>query len=193
MTKPVICIEGLDGVGKSETAARLAARIGAMLVHTPPPELAAVREVWRLPSLGTINGRYLHFLAALTITSERIRAHRQQYPIILDRYLLSTYCYHLALGANVVIDLSTLGLEEPTHVVLLDCDEEVRRKRLLGRVHRTQEDLLTLGEIGQKVRDLYARSPTLRIDTTDLTIDEAIDRICKICGTDSIAHQEYRE
>lgn len=193
MTRPVICIEGLDGVGKSETAAGLAARIGALLVHTPPVELAAVRDVWRLPCRGTINGRYLYFLAALTITSERIREHRQRTPIVLDRYLLSTYCYHAALGANVVVDLTTLGLEKPTQVVVLDCEEEVRRHRLLGRGKHTHEDVLTLGETGQKVRAFYARWPTLRIDTTNLTINEVIDRICTMCCADSVDHRQDRE
>lgn len=183
MKKPFICIEGLDGVGKSETAATLAARIGATLMRTPTEELAAVRDVWRLPgAAGTINGRYLHFLSALTITSEQVRVTRQRDPVVLDRYIASTSCYHLALGASVVVDLASLGLQEPTQVVYLDCDEDVRRQRLLGRTTHTAEDLLTLGDLGAKVREQYARYPMVRIDTTHMTVDEVTDRICNLAG-----------
>jgi thymidylate kinase len=193
MKREFICLEGLDGVGKTETAAALARRLGARLLKTPPVELAAVRDSWTLPCAGGINGRYLHFLSGLTITSERVRLLRESTPVVLDRYLASTCCYHLALGATVTLDLNSVGLEKPTHIIFLDCDEEVRRRRLLARGFQTAEDLLTYGELGEKVRERYSSWQMTRVDSTYLSVDEVVLRICALANFDHCDHLSTKD
>ena len=128
---PFVVLEGLSGVGKSAVAKALAAELGGVYYRTPPDPLASARAGVDESCCPT--ARYHFYLAGVLHASEDIRALTASSPVVCDRYLATTHCWHELIGASVLESYKPLGLLEPTLTALITCDEGERRSRLLGR------------------------------------------------------------
>jgi len=172
MTNPsrFIVLEGLDGVGKSTLANKLAEQLGAQLMSTPGDRFKAIRSPV-MEAFGEDQLAKALFYAA-TVSSEGRKARSivdQGRWVVMDRYWASTLAYAKARGVSANIDALESDLIPADITVLITLDENTRLKRLHQR-GMTAEDLETINaEFKQAVmRELELRSDiTVDVSTLD--------------------------
>ena len=172
MTNPsrFIVLEGLDGVGKSTLANKLAEQLGAQFMSTPGDRFKAIRSPV-MEAFGEDQLAKALFYAA-TVSSEGRKARSivdQGRSVVMDRYWASTLAYAKALGVSANIDALESDLIPAEITVLITLDENTRLKRLHQR-GMTAEDLETINaEFKQAVmRELELRSDiTVDVSTLD--------------------------
>ena len=168
-----ICIEGLDGCGKTTQAKLLAKKLGKShnAVYTAEPSRGKI---------GTyIRNSYLYgekrlsiVLEALLFAADRIEhletevlpALREGCLVISDRYVYSSLAYQGAAGLSLEwIETVNEHARKPDLAVFVDVDLETVMHRLKAR-KSVMENTETL----QKVRDVYlgfvAKAELVRID-----------------------------
>jgi dTMP kinase len=157
-----ICVEGLDGSGKTTQAKILAARLNKnyRAIYTAEPSRGKtgtfVRECClyeekRLPSAAE----------ALLFAADRIEhveneikpALAEDKVVICDRYVYSSLAYQGSTGLNLawIKKINSYALK-PDYAVFIDVPPE----RVLERLQRKRSVMETL-EIQRKVRDVYIR------------------------------------
>lgn len=174
---PFIVLEGLNGVGKTTVGKLLAERLGGEYYRTPPPPFDQIRE--RIDSSGDPIVRYYFYLSSVCYASIQIGQKRRKTPVVCDRYILTTQCYHSVLGISVV-NTDSLQLEKPDLTVLLTCREPERQVRLSqrGRTHNDLEEE-RMGIASAFERE-YRLSPEIfEVDTTDMAPKEVVNAILK--------------
>jgi len=139
-----IVLEGLDGVGKSTLARRLANECGYQLMTTPGTQLLSIRSDI-IKGLGNSQtARALFYAATVQAEGEKARTlNKQGKTVVMDRYRASTIAY--AHERGVTLDLNTVLSQavKPHLSILLTLDEAERQYRLKQR-GTTAEDIETL-------------------------------------------------
>jgi len=145
-----LVVEGIDGCGKSTQAARLAARLGAVLTFEmgATPLGAAVRQLVLEPTSHPSDMAEALLIAAdraqhmAEIVVPALSAGRH---VVSDRHAASTIAYQgwgrgLALEDLVVlVELATAG-RRPDLTILLDLPVASARARLAGRADRMESN-----------------------------------------------------
>jgi dTMP kinase len=177
-----ICLEGLDGVGKTEVASLLARRISYQFFQSPGGSFGKARKIVDDGQLSPLT-RYFFFRAATQNDSKHIAEILKSSGVVCDRYIYSTVAYHAAMDERVRQVFETTDLLLPDRTILLVARDEVRKARLEKRDHVTQIEMdIPL----QKRIDFIYRSFVHDIfDTSDTTVEEAADHIASILGIDS--------
>lgn len=164
MAKKLILICGPNGVGKSATARRLNER----LLHS-----ARVDSDW------------CRCVNQMEFTEELMSLNERNITSLLTNYLSCSYVWYVIFSYGfhgprqqifdrVMSDLARFAYEFVP--VLLTCDvaENVRRMTQDGRDEARIERALA------QSRPVYDGLPYTRIDTTHLTVDDVVDRICEL-------------
>ena len=157
-----ICIEGLDGCGKTTQAKLLAKKLGKShnAVYTAEPSRGKI---------GTyIRNSYLYgekrlsiVLEALLFAADRIEhlenevlpALREGHLVISDRYIYSSLAYQGAAGLSLEwIETVNEHARKPDLAVFVDVDLETVIRRL-----KAQKSVMENTETLQKVRDVYLK------------------------------------
>ncbi len=140
-----IVLEGLDGVGKSTAARRVADLLGAEFLATPGADLEPVRRLLEPTFEGHPDARMLWYASTVMLASDRIRALRRAgRAAVVDRYFLSTLVYAELRGAGLGLAEVERFLVVPHLTVYLHAPSAVREARMRGRHANTDEDLRTL-------------------------------------------------
>jgi thymidylate kinase len=137
-----IVLEGLDGVGKSTAAMRLAERLGARLARTPPDVMRPFRAEF---DAGEASRRKAFYEVGNFIAGQEARAAIDRgESTVCDRYFCSTHAYIMGRTAQSVAALPRVGdpawpawpalLQRPTHMFVLTLPHEARVVRLAARV-----------------------------------------------------------
>ena len=137
-TRQFTVLEGLDGVGKSTTAAAFSKLSGAIVMHTPDQRLNDVRPIFDSASLTT---RDAFYNAANHLVSDQVREAIKSADVVVDRYAPSTIAAAYAHGlidSEDILDtnqdrLWDDGLLIPDMVVHLHLDESERVRRMTSR------------------------------------------------------------
>jgi thymidylate kinase len=172
-----ITLEGLHGVGKSTVADMLANHLqGAILIPTIPFELQAARRF--VDSSADVNARYLFYLSAVSIASDRVRALSGAGRIVIaESFIHRTVAFHAGMGASARVDLASLQMPAPDLSFYLHCDDSVRGLRLLGRNVATNRWRALAEMRAPDIADAYAAFPLVRVDTTEMTCEQVCEFI----------------
>ena len=130
---PFICVEGIDGVGKSTVARKLAETINGVYFKTPSKPYSDVREA--IDEQADTASRFYFYLSSVTFASQKITRLCSETPVVCDRYIYSTYAYHFVKDATLRTKVLALPVLPPTilvpdFTVLLTADEPERQRRL---------------------------------------------------------------
>lgn len=168
-----VCIEGVDGVGKTEVSKRLADRLGYKYYKSPGGKFASARSI--VDDEVDPLTRYFFYRAATQYDSQRIRQLLQSSGVVCDRYIYSTFAFHGAMDAQIQSLFEITRLVMPDHVFVLTAREKVRLQRLKNRSDTNDLDFnISLQRQADRIFKSYTHEI---IDTSDTTVDETVDVI----------------
>jgi len=190
MKKPLfIVLEGLDGSGKSSVVEHLAKLTGAEKLSTPLPNInGSVRESIESAYAGIPMARALFYASSVVAASKEVeRMLAEGKSVIMDRYWLSTLCYHKLMGVEARFEEVADTLRPPDATFLLNVPAETRRSRISQRGNFQDHDHLTLDPKNETlVIEYYRQMATHRtagwfneIRPGEMTVDEISDHIYK--------------
>lgn len=126
-----IVIEGADGCGKSTLCPILAEKLGAISYATPPQKYLAFRE--RVDKSAPPEEHYRFYRDGIYDASDEIGVLLANGgKVVSDRYWLTTYTYHQAMGVSVSID-DFRSIIMPDLTVILALNHEIQSERMLHR------------------------------------------------------------
>lgn len=178
----LVVLEGLDGVGKSSTAGKLA----EMLVDMGKPATVRSFEKDYFPeAFSSLRGedqpvaRYLIQKAGLFMLAEDLCSEGQ--PVtICDRYQDSVDAYYQSLPANrrEVVPIS-VPLPSPDLSILIRCEEPIRLQRLLLREKPISERKRRAAfDLAPSILKHLLRSRKwLVVDNSNRSVDETAEEI----------------
>lgn len=172
-----IALEGLSGTGKTCVGEILADAIHGTMYKTPPSPFRDIRD--DIDQACGLAARYFFYLAGVIHASAQIKKLLQTTPVVCDRYILTTYCYHGAAGVKAVIPLEQLELLKPDLTVLITCDEEERMRRLAQRGLTYNDSVEQAMAISRSFLQAYRKHDVLEIDSTAISPKEVASRIIK--------------
>lgn len=182
-----IAIEGMDGVGKTSVAKKLALRLDAIYMKTPPTCLDEVRSVFTDSSDRL--AQYHFFISSVLIVSEQIDSILETRSVVCDRYYYTTLTAYKesietmypCLWEN--IDHITNHFVEPDYAFILTADTTTRKKRMSSRNQLTRDDVESLDpKIAEKQIEAYNQFDLKRIETSNCSIEEVVSKITEYIG-----------
>jgi dTMP kinase len=169
-----ICIEGLDGVGKTKITRLVADRLGYQYYKCPGAKFAAIRHV--MDEHTDPLTRYFFYRAANQEDSRAIAQLLRTVPgVVCDRYIYSTIATHAALDERVWSLSECTGLIIPDYVYLLTTRQEVRLARLQRRAHTHKQDFDLVFQ--RRVEANFRSFGHPIIDNSDLAVEETVNII----------------
>jgi thymidylate kinase len=174
----VYVIEGLDGVGKTTAAKKLAERLGGSYLATPPEAYKKMTELYEADP--RMAGRFEFFMNGNYYLSEILRRNPPKSPVIVDRYVLSTIAYHNALLEKDVGDeVEWDRLIKPDLGFYLFATRDVRNQRMSKRNNNSKTDEMMQHDLdlADRIEEQYGllTRDYQKIDTTALNLDQVVD------------------
>lgn len=177
-----IAIEGIDGVGKSTAAKKLAKHLGFELVEKPLHYLfdeegddnyIRIRDEVNKNK----NKKYTGWFYGLgnIYLYEKFKDHN----IVTDRHILSNYCWSGSSETDYIFDAIYRTIGAPTFTFLIYADPKVVKDRLVSR-DKKDPDLKKVKFIPEAYRKMESilekyNMPSLVIDTTNMDANEVLD------------------
>lgn len=187
MTGRILVLEGLDGVGKTETARRVSVALGGVLLSTPDASLRVARSAVDALYRSSPDAAHLFYAASVAHASEVARRQRAQgRVVVIDRYWLSTWAYAAIRRTRLDLGEVEAGLCAADFTFLLTLDEAERRRRLrargAGEEDRRTLDTALAAEVEERYRKGLGRPVAGRgcvLDITGQSVDAAVTTILR--------------
>jgi dTMP kinase len=175
MTYPFICIEGIDGTGKTTISRLIAEKFNFKYYKTPGGPFYDILK--NTPSVLDLppSARFHFFLSGIYYDSIAIGSILRNNGVVCDRYIYSTITYHTVMGAEIPFSIHDIQINQPTHSFLLLADEHVRRRRVEDRKNNSHWDYKF--DLHKKAESLLLDLSLIPIDTTKLSISEVVENI----------------
>ena len=169
-----ICLEGIDGVGKTTVARIIARHLGAVYYKSPGGKFAETRHMVDSNDIEPLT-RYFFYRAATQYDSESIKRILRHSTVVCDRYIYSTFAFHIAMDPRVESLIEMTGLMVPDYTFLLTANEKVRLERLGTRsaVSNLEENT----NLQRKANRLFLSQGHVVIDTSHITACKVADNI----------------
>ena len=163
----LISLEGVDGVGKT-TVAKILSKDGSFQYYkSPSGPFAQLRK--EVDEHATPLERYCFYRLATQFDSSEISRLLLKGSVVCDRYIASTFAYHVAMDARLNIIHQEMGLVKPHFAFMLGARSEVRDKRILERVKVSSDiSLERNSEFLDKVSEVFISLNLIQIDTSDI-------------------------
>ena len=138
-----ITLDGVDGVGKTETVRLLTEALNAVSFKSPSEPFLSTRNMVDIEIIPLV--RYFFFRAATQNDSKKIeKILNEGKTVVCDRYIYSTFAYHIALDKEISKITEDTGLCKPDLAILLTAPSDIRRERLNIRKQKNEEYYRTL-------------------------------------------------
>ena len=182
-----IAIEGIDGVGKSTAAHKLAQRLGFLLVEKPLHYLfdekgnddnyIRIRDIVNKSR----NKKYTGWFYGLG--NIFLYEHFKNQNIITDRHILSNYCWSGDESTDYIFDAIFKSIGAPDFTFLIYASPQVVAERLKKR-DTADPDLKKVTYIEtayKKMQSILYKydMPGLVIDTSNMNEDEVVEKMIK--------------
>ena len=124
-----IVMEGIMGSGKTTLAKMLAEKLNGFYYNTP----MGFREMRPVADKSlSLEARYYFYLSLNLQTSSEISELLKEKPVICDKYIWSTFCYHKTFGLNFSC-FPQLDIIMPDFCFLIFCENRIRLERISKR------------------------------------------------------------
>lgn len=162
-----IVLEGLSGVGKTTVGKLLAIRLNGIYYKTPPYPFPYPFDLIRghVDQNCGLKARFLFYLSSVIYASAEIKELLKHSPVVCDRYILTTICFHRAAGLSLEINYSKPGLAIPDLTVFLTCGEEKRFSRLDSRGWSPNDRWEEIDTLSEKFEAEYRKHQIFEVST----------------------------
>lgn len=166
---PLIAIEGVDGVGKTTLAKKLAETCNAKYIKTP---LKVTLWFVRLAEKSPPTVEILAYWFATIITSLYITHLLKKYPVICDKYILNTIVSQTVLTKKrkllkVLTALRYTFIKRPDYTICLIVDTKEELKKRFSERHGMDQNDKALFPYWAKIQLLYKAFPEVQtVNTT---------------------------
>jgi dTMP kinase len=185
-----VVIEGVDGVGKTTVAKKIAERLGGVYVKTPldiiedfvasksPSSNVSLRYHIDSYAHSSPRTRFLFYLYCVSEAAHHINKLLKTSDVICDRFLASSIAYHRVLDPELPnMDFSWVVEVVPDYQVLLEVSNETEHaRRLSGRNGRTDNILESDLHFRRQVNEEFCKLGLEKIDTTYLPISVVVEK-----------------
>lgn len=133
--KKMIAIEGVDGAGKTTIALKLAEKLDFDYVKTPAGHFCAMRSMFDMNDV-PVSHRFLFYSWTVLETVKQALVDSKAKGLVLDRYTLSLWAYHLTAGMDenkIRQFFQTVIFPKPDMNLILTSSPEVIEDRLQER------------------------------------------------------------
>jgi dTMP kinase len=178
---PFIVLEGLSAVGKTTIAKKLALKIGGYYFNTPGKEYGVIRDY--VDKNVSIEARYLFYLSSVIASSEQIEILLESTPVVCDRYLYTTTCWHKAMGVKIEVNdfFESNIILKPDFNLLITCEDSIRLKRMKERGISYYDNFEMLSGVDQNFLKFYKECDMVLFDNTDDNdIDDVVEKIASL-------------
>lgn len=166
MKYPFIALEGLSAVGKTTIGKLIASMTGATFYKTPASIFGQVRPL--VDQQATLAARFFFYLAGIAQSSLEIEALCVNGPVVCDRYLHTTVCYHEAMGvpAKMLSKEIESVIKMPDFSFLLTCEDNERIRRLYNRGLSYNDTIERSSGIEAQFLEEYEKMGMIKIDNS---------------------------
>lgn len=181
MINPFIVLEGLSACGKTTVASLLAVKFGTTVYKTPPAMFESARS--QIDKSSDLTARFFFYLAGIIQASVEIQELRKAGPVVCDRYLYTTICYHKAMGVQTDALLGSVSnlIFMPDFTFLVTCNQEERIRRLHGRGLSYNDWVERKSGVEERFLAEYRTKKMIEIDNScndpEVAVRAIIDRI----------------
>lgn len=173
-----IVLEGLSGTGKTTIGKLLAKKIGAGFYKSPGPLFDSIRD--KVDKEADLTARFFFYLAGVIQTSRDVSLILKFKPVVCDRYLLTTLCYHRAVGVMIDVPDSLFeSLIKPTHTFLITCEKRKRLIRLYNRRLSYNDEQERKLQVEQKFLAEYRKYGLIELDNSSDDPSVAVEKILR--------------
>lgn len=176
----VICLDGLDGVGKTTIGGALADALGGVFYKTPPEPFDSVRAP--INASRDPEARLYFYLAGLLLASAQVSQASRARPVVCDRWLPSTVAYHAAMGVEIPSWVRAgEHVLKPDATIRVVIDEAERLRRIAARAknprddHRWESDPAFMARVEHEFWLLRL----VEVDVTGLSVRDAVARLLR--------------
>jgi dTMP kinase len=187
----LIVIEGIDGVGKTTLCRELKSALlnqGQSVIwfeeiENPDSIFNSMKK--NIKKTVSLETQFYFYLASAINKSETIFSLLENHSVICDRYIYSTYAYHVAKGMSVtnMPPMSILPVRLPDLCYQLVLDESERQQRIRNRKNNDIDDFeIKIPESHIDKFERYLFSCNLPILNSILSQNELVNLILKDFG-----------
>lgn len=174
-----ISIEGVDGVGKTTIARRLANDGTFQYYKSPSGPFAQLRK--EVDVHATPLERYCFYRLATQYDSTQIANLLESGSVVCDRYVASTAAYHFVMDPRIRIIHEDATILKPDFSFLLGARSEIRDRRILERAIISSDARLERDSpFLDNVAEVFMSFGLIFVDTSDITIEEVETKIRSI-------------
>lgn len=168
-----ICLEGVDGVGKTEIGKLLAQKLGYVYYKSPGGPFALARTMVDT-DIDPLT-RYFFYRAAVQYDSRMIGILLNKSGVVCDRYIYSTHAFHAAMDSHIGGLFELTNLVMPEYVFILTAREDVRLARLKNRSDAIALDFNL--PVQEKADRIFRGFGHPMVDTSDNTVEQTVEYI----------------
>lgn len=177
MNNVFVVLEGLSGSGKTTIGEILSEKIDGVFYKTPAAIFRSARDL--IDREADITARFLFYLGGIVQSSVEISKIQEQKSVVCDRFILTTLCYHRALGAKICFTDETFEstLKMPDYTFLITCDEKERLGRLYHRGLTYNDRIERRFDIETRYLKEYRKYSLAEIDNSSNDPERAVNAI----------------